>query len=126
MIKKLEHIGILVSDMDRSISFYKDVIGLTLRDRVKLGDTVELAFLYAPGQESVEVELIAKGEIGPNNGVVNHLAFTVEDIETEIKRLKEQGVKLLDETPRDLSSLNVRIAFFEGPDGEVLELMQKN
>jgi lactoylglutathione lyase len=103
-----------------------EVIGLTLRDRVTLNRDVELAFMYAPGQETVEVELIYRGETGPTDGIVNHLAFTVDDIEEEISRLLSLGTKIIDKTPRALSALGgTKISFFEGPDGEILELMEK-
>jgi len=56
---------------------------------------------------------------------VNHLAFTVEDIEAELVRFKEAGVKLIDEEPRTILNDNVKIVFFEGPNGEKLELVER-
>ena len=82
MIQKLEHIGIMANDMDESIRFYTEVLGLQLVKRAPLNETVELAFLSFPGQESVQVELIGRDTSStPYEGLVNHLAFTVPDLQ---------------------------------------------
>jgi lactoylglutathione lyase len=124
-VKKLEHIGVVVKDMEESIRFYTEMLGMQLDRREKLNEKVELVFLNFPGQESVEVELIYNEEEGlVPNGLVNHIAFTVEDIRAELARLKEAGVKLIDEEPRTILN-GIQIAFFYGPSGERLELFQK-
>jgi len=121
---KMEHVGIMVNDMDESLEFYQNILGLKLRNREWLNDTVELAFLYFPEQPSVEIELVF-GVQAENEGIVNHLAFTVEDIEAELVRFKEAGVKLIDEEPRSILNDKVKIAFFHGPNGEKLELVER-
>lgn len=121
---KMEHVGIMVNDMDESLAFYQNILGLKLRNREWLNDTVELAFLYFPEQPSVEIELVFGNQV-EGEGIVNHLAFTVEDIEAELVRFKEAGVKLVDEEPRSILKDNVKIAFFEGPNGEKLELVER-
>ncbi|GAA4881382.1 VOC family protein [Paenibacillus vulneris] len=124
MIHKLEHIGVMVKDMDASIRFYTEVLGMRLVKRVALADGAELGFLSFPGSEQIEIELVGRGREGlPDNGVVHHIAFTVSDIQSEIDRLKSLGVKLMDETPRRILDGDL-IAFFFGPDGERLEFFQ--
>jgi len=124
MIHKLEHIGVMVKNMDASIAFYTNVLGMNLIDRVSLDNGVELSFLSLTGDERIQIELIGRGAEGmSNDGVVHHIAFTVSDIEGEIARLKEHGVSLIDETPRIILG-GVKIAFFYGPDGEQLEFFQ--
>jgi lactoylglutathione lyase len=124
MIHKLEHIGIMAKDMDVSIRFYKDVLGLSLVGREKLDDGVELAFLSYPGSENIQLELISGGHDNiPAKGKVDHLAFTVSDIEAEVERLRKLGVSLIDESPRTILG-GIKIAFFYGPDGERLEFFQ--
>lgn len=122
MLNKIEHVGILVSNMDRSVAFYTEVLGLKLRARTKVREGVELAFLQIGDSE---LELICKAgeEGGPKDGVVEHLTFTVTDVDCVLAHLKRCGVTLIDETPRDMSSIHCRIAFFRGPDGEKLELL---
>jgi lactoylglutathione lyase len=121
---KMEHVGIMVNDMDESLAFYQNILGLELRNREWLNDTIELAFLFFPEQPSVEVELVYGGPV-ENEGIVNHLAFTVENIEAELVRFKEAGVKLIDEEPRSILNGTVKIAFFQGPNGEKLELVER-
>lgn len=124
MIRKLEHVGIFVSDMDRSIAFYTEMLGMKLVDRLPLNEEAELAFLSFPGQEDVQIELIGRDASGmPPEGLVNHAAFTVEDIDAVIAKLKQQGVAISDEWPKTILD-GRKIAFFNGPSGEKLELFQ--
>lgn len=126
MIRKLDHVGIMVKDADASLKFYTEIMGMSLLNRVAMGDGAELIFLGYPGSEDVELELISRGHDGLSpEGIVHHLAFTVGDIEAELERLKGLGVQLLDVVPREIPALNgTKIAFFLGPDGEHLELVQ--
>lgn len=124
MIQKVEHIGIMVTDLKKSIHFYEEVLGFELIGREKMNGDVELAFLALPGKPETQLELIAgTGETHPTRGVVNHVAFTVTDIEQEWKRLKEISVELIDEEPRTILG-GIKIGFFYGPDNERLELFQ--
>lgn len=122
---KMEHVGIKVKDMDESLAFYQNILGLELRNREWLTDSVELAFLYFPDQPSVEIELVYGGGSVDNEGIVNHLAFTVENIKAELLRLKQAGIQLVDEEPRSILNDTVKIAFFQGPNGEKLELVER-
>lgn len=123
-MRKLEHIGVMVKDMDESIRFYTEVIGMKLDRRVALDNGTELSFLTFPGQESVEVELIGRFDDSLTaDGIVNHIAFTVDDIDAEVARLKSLGVKMIDNEPRSILN-GIKIAFFYGPSGEKLELFQ--
>lgn len=124
MIKRLEHVGILVTDMEKSLSFYQEVFDLVLRHREHLNDTVELAFLHHPSQADMEVELVSGRTVEHSEGKVHHVAFRVENIEDELLRLKELGIALVDEKPRVVME-SVKIAFLKGPDGEILELVER-
>lgn len=124
MIHKLEHIGVMVKNMDESIRFYTEILGMTLVERVSLNDEVELSFLSLPGSDQVFIELVGRGSEGmPNQSVVNHIAFTVSNIDEEVARLKRLGVEMIDEKPKTILD-GVKIAFFYGPDRERLELFQ--
>lgn len=121
MLQKIEHIGIHVRDLDRSIKFYTEVLGLTLRERIRLDETVEVAFF--PLGES-EIELICKSTeyTFAKEGIVNHLTFRVDDVAGILDHLREHGVELIHQQPLVIEGLGARIAFFWGPDGEKLEL----
>jgi lactoylglutathione lyase len=125
MLHKIEHVGIQVRDLDRSIKFYTEVLGLTLRQRVRLNETTELAFL--PLGES-EIELICKSAeyTFAREGIVNHLTFRVDDVAGILDHLRKHGVELIHQQPLALDMLGSRIAFFWGPDGEKLELFESS
>lgn len=123
MITGIEHTGIMVSDMEKSLSFYTEILGLELLDR--FGHTsvpVELAFLGL--DEKVLVELISgyTGEI-TNEGKVHHLAFSVTNIEEKFEKLQEKGVPLKDKEITELP--NGKYFFFYGPDEESLEFFER-
>lgn len=121
MLRKVEHIGIQVRNLDRSIKFYTEVLGLPLRERLRLNETTELAFLSL-GES--EIELICKSTeyTFAKEGIVNHLAFRVDDVAGMLEHLRKHGVALIHEQPLFVEKLGTRIAFFWGPDGEKLEL----
>jgi lactoylglutathione lyase len=82
---------------------------------------IKLAFLTFPGQRSVELELI-EGYNGnlPNEGQVHHVAFSVDDIQSEFIRIHQLKLDGLDEQITTLPN-GSRYFFFSGPDGERLE-----
>lgn len=124
MITKMEHIGIMANDMNESIRFYSEVLGLELVERISLSETVELAFLSFPGQESVQIELIGRESSDlPEEGQVNHLAFTVSDLQAVMTNLRKAGIEFSQEWPKTILD-GRQIAFFKGPNGEKLELFQ--
>lgn len=123
LFKRFEHIGVMVKDLDRSVAFYRDVLGLPLRERVRVREGMEIAFL--PCGES-EVELICTQGDFPRDGITNHLAFATADIAGDLARLAAAGVELLDREPRYIPPLRAYVAFCRGPDGEKLELFQRD
>ncbi|WP_028775908.1 VOC family protein [Shimazuella kribbensis] len=124
-IRKLEHVGIMVENLERSIAFYSDVLGMTLRDTLIHTDpTITLAFLSFPDSKETEVELIHgyRSDL-PKEGVVHHLAFAVDNIEEEIERLKQSNVVFIDKEITTLPN-GSRYIFFHGPDQESIELFE--
>ncbi|MFD1178532.1 VOC family protein [Paenibacillus puldeungensis] len=125
-IRKIEHVGIRVSAMEDSIEFYERIIGLKLLHTIgEVGESLRLAFLTFPGQESVEVELVyvKDGEDLPGEGRVHHIAFTASSIEEEYARISGLGLSGLDKEIRSLPN-GSRFFFFNGPDGERIEFFQ--
>jgi lactoylglutathione lyase len=115
----------MVKDLEASIQFYREVVGLECRGTlVHTNPAITLAFLGFPGTTETEVELIHgyNAEL-PNEGKVHHIAFTVDNLDEEIDRLKKLDVTLLDETPTTLPN-GSRYIFFLGPDGERLEFFE--
>lgn len=123
MVMRAEHVGINVSDMDKSLHFYSEVLGFQLRRRAHVAPEVELAFLFHPDQPDFEIELVGR-PIDTDLGKVNHLAFRVENIEAEVQRLTALGVEFTTEEP-SLILGDTKVIFFKGPDGEKLELVER-
>lgn len=116
------HIGIVVKDADKSLEFYTTVLGCT-REESYQDERIRLEFIKA-GQQTIELiqyKEDAAGERGP--GIVDHIAFLVNDLEAELAKLRQQQVKLLLNQPK--ISGNKKLMFFSGPDGERLEFIQK-
>ncbi|MEC1525132.1 VOC family protein [Neobacillus niacini] len=123
-VKKLEHVGVMVSDMEVSIDFYQNVLGLDLLDRFAANETTGLAFLGNRESGQVIVELInGKDNLFPDEGKVHHIAFTVDHIEEEMERLRKLKVYFANEEISTLAN-GSKYIFFKGPDGETLELFQ--
>jgi lactoylglutathione lyase len=124
-IKKLEHVGIMVADLEKSIGFYRDAIGMELRGTlVHTNPSITLAFLSFPNSSQTEVELIYGYQSNlPKEGVVHHLAFTVDHMETEIERLKQLDVTFQDKEITILPN-GAKYIFFYGPDNESIELFE--
>lgn len=125
-LKKLEHVGIQVKDLDTTIEFYTRVLGLELLEKQDHVDpNLKLAFLGFSHSDETVIELISGYNPNlPTEGKVHHIAFTVENIEEEIERVKEHGVQFVDENITTLPS-GAKYVFFTGPDGEWIELFQK-
>lgn len=122
LFKGLEHIGIKASNMDKAIIFYTQVLGFELIKRIKPGD-VELVFLKL-GETVIELVEVNDGKQF-SDGVVNHIAFRVQDIFEAVEWLKSHKVDLINEEPRAMGDGQYNF-FFRGPSGEKLELYQGN
>eukprot|EP00824_Muranothrix_gubernata_P024682 TRINITY_DN73_c0_g2_i2.p2 TRINITY_DN73_c0_g2~~TRINITY_DN73_c0_g2_i2.p2 ORF type:complete len:146 (+),score=33.89 TRINITY_DN73_c0_g2_i2:37-438(+) len=126
-LAKATHSMIRVLDLDRSIKFYENAFGLKPAGRIELGDA-SLVFLRNEAND-FEVELTwNKGRTEPytHGEGYGHLAFVVEDVRSEHKRMKEAGYEVTDvkEIFRDDQLLGT-IFFVKDPDGYKNELIQK-
>jgi len=118
---KYLHTMVRVSDLDASMAFYCDVLGLKEMGRydVKAG-RFTLIFLAAEGDEEAQVELTYNWDSEPYEGGRNfgHLAYAVDDIYGFCQHVLDSGVTL-NRPPRD-----GRMAFIRSPDGISVELLQ--
>jgi len=103
----LDHIGIAVENLDQALAFYRDALGLELKESeevasqrvrahfVPVGPQVSLELLEATAPDSPIAKFIEKR--GPG---VHHITLTVPDIGAAVAALKARGMRLIDETPR--------------------------
>ena len=120
---KYLHTMVRVSDLDESLDFYTNKLGLReLRRHENEGGRFTLVFLAAPGDDDAQIELTYNwdpedyGE-GRNFG---HLAYAVDDIYQTCQKLMDSGVTI-NRPPRD-----GRMAFVRSPDNISIELLQKD
>lgn len=131
-MKKIEHIGIAVKNLNNANFLFKKLFGVdNYKEEVVESEGVSTSF-YMIGETKVEL-LEATSESSPINKFINkrgegvhHIAFEVENIESEIKRLKSEGFKLINDFPKDGAD-NKRIAFIHPKDtsGVLIELCQE-
>jgi lactoylglutathione lyase len=124
-IKRLEHVGIMVKDIQVSIEFYSKIIGLKLKGELDHPNgVIKLAFLGFDQSEETEIELIqGYNDSLPAEGKVHHIALTVDNVKEEHERLKSLNVTFIEEEITTLPN-GARYIFFTGPDGEWIELFE--
>jgi len=123
-VKKFLHTRMRVSDLDQTIKFYKDVLGLEVVERKTSPRGSQLAFLKVPNSEEL-IELTSFPPSGPvkvQEDLV-HLAFQVDSLDETIRDLGAKGVKITD-GPTTTSS-GSRFIFIDAPDGYEIELIER-
>ena len=123
-VKKFLHTRMRVSDMEQTIQFYTDVLGLEVLERKVSPRGSHLAFLKVPNSEEL-IELTSFPPSGPvrvQEDLV-HLAFQVESLDDTIASLNAKGVKVTD-GPTTTSS-GSRFIFIDAPDGYEVELIER-
>jgi lactoylglutathione lyase len=119
---KYLHTMVRVTDIDASLKFYVEALGLRELSRKDYPQgRYTLVFLSAPGDESAQVELTHNWDPEAYGGGRNfgHLAYAVDDIYATCERLRAHGVTI-NRPPRD-----GRMAFVRSPDNISIELLQK-
>jgi lactoylglutathione lyase len=119
---KYLHTMVRVTDIDASLRFYREALGLVeLRRNDYPQGRYTLVFLAAPGDESAQIELTFNWDPETYTGGRNfgHLAYAVDDIYATCQRLRDHGVTI-NRPPRD-----GRMAFVRSPDQISIELLQR-
>ena len=116
MIKKIDHIGIAVFDLEQQIKFYTNIMGLTcskieevIAQKVKvamfpIGD-VKIELLQPTSKDSPIAKFIDKKGEG-----IHHIAYLVDDLKTDLKTIEEKEIQLIDHEPR-MGAGDSKIAF---------------
>jgi catechol 2,3-dioxygenase-like lactoylglutathione lyase family enzyme len=150
MISVIDHVNIVVTDLERSVAFYTELLGFEVVKRVHMeGDWIEaivglkgvlanVVYVRPPGGEPrlelVQYHAPAGSEFAdnaiPNTTGLRHLAFNVDDMDAMYERLKADGVTFFG--PPVIVPLSVvthnsghkKLCYFYDPDGVVLELSE--
>jgi catechol 2,3-dioxygenase-like lactoylglutathione lyase family enzyme len=136
-IKRIGHVGLLVSDMERSLRFYTEVLGCKVTNRNKRPDGSETIFLrFDDWHHDLVLSSAPPGvdvtAAGPRERLIQQIAFEVEDRDAFLKALAHlhtKGVKLINgplihgiEGGGNLGGSGSRSFYFHDPDGNRLEI----
>jgi len=124
-VRKLLHTRYRVSDLEKTIQFYRDVLGLEEIRRHKSPRGSELVFLKAPESDE-QIEICHYPSSGPVvvQADLTHLAFEVDSLEDFAKHLASLGLKYSDGPT--LKSDGGGFAFIDAPEGYEIELIQRS
>lgn len=130
-IKKIKHIAVVVPDIDEALSFWRDALGLEV-SHVEDVPEQEAAVAFLPTGESA-VELVKPTTdtsgltryLARRGAGMHHICFEVHDIEATLARLREKGVRLINEEPT-IGAGGKKIAFIhpKSTGGVLVELCQ--
>jgi methylmalonyl-CoA/ethylmalonyl-CoA epimerase len=130
-IKRVDHIAIVVEDLDAALATYRDALGIALDHVAEMPDQgVKAAFLPVGDGE---IELLEP--LSPDSGIgkylakrgegLHHICLEVDDIDAALAELKDRGAALIDETPKRGAHGLVAFIHPKGAHGVLIELVQR-
>jgi methylmalonyl-CoA/ethylmalonyl-CoA epimerase len=131
MLTKINHIGIAVHSLDASIPFYRDNLGMAFAGIEEVPEQKVRVAMLAVGESKIELLEPTSAEspvasfIEKNGVGIHHIAYEVADIDAAIATLLSDGVRMVDEKPRN-GAHGTRIAFIHPKSslGVLTELCQ--
>ncbi len=129
-IKKINHVAVAVADLDASLAFWRDAMGIELH-HVEDVPSQKAAVAFLPVGES-EVELVKPTSddsglakfVAEKGGGLHHLCFEVDHIDEMLEELKSKGVRLIDETARTLPGRKMAFVHPKSTGGVLVELYE--
>lgn len=132
MIKRIEHLGIAVENIEESVKTFETLLSTTCyKEEIVESEGVKTAFLQV-GESKIELLQATNEEsaiakfLSSRKGGFHHVAFEVDDIDAELVRLEGEGFRLIHQTPKNGAD-NKRIAFLhpKSTEGLLVELCQE-
>lgn len=131
MFKRLDHVGLVVHDIDAALQIYCNQLGFRLLERVEIPEQKVIAAFLDAGNSTIELISPTDTESGTARFLANrgegahHVCYEVDDIEATLDELRRTGVRLIDETPRQ--GVHGLIAFIhpKAANGLMIEVLQK-
>ena len=127
---KIDHIGVVVHDIQEALKAYEAALGLPLREVMEVPDQeVEVAFLPV-GESNVELVQPTSSDTGVARFLekrgegIHHVCIEVEDIDAALARLQAHGVQLIDEEPRPGAHGRVAFVHPRAMHGVLIELVE--
>lgn len=134
MTKRIDHVAIIVRNIEQALSFYRDILGITPSDIKEVPtEQVRIAFLPLGGPNGSQIELIEPTT--PDSSLtkflerrgegLHHIALEVDDIAVALQELQAQGAPVLDQQPRVAAEGRAIFVHPKGTNGVLLELLEK-
>ena len=129
-ITKVNHVAIVVEDIEKALTFWRDALGLTL-DHVEDVPSQKAVVAFMPVGDG-EVELVkptsadsgAGKFLAERGGGMHHLCFEVDDLAGKLDELKSKGVRLINEAPLELPGRRLAFIHPKSTGGVLVELYQ--
>jgi glyoxylase I family protein len=115
LVADLHHVSLNVTDPERALGFYRDVLGLATLPRPDF--SFRGAWLDAGNGRQIH---LIEGEVPPNRG--QHVAFLVDDVDAVVEALRGAGVEVAN--PKQVGDTAIRQTFALDPDGNLVEFTQ--
>jgi methylmalonyl-CoA/ethylmalonyl-CoA epimerase len=127
----MDHVGIVVNDIDATLKTYCDQLGFRLMERVEIPEQKVVAAFLDAGNSTIELISPTDSDSGTAKYLANrgegthHICYEVDDIVAALAELKAQGLRLIDETPR--RGVHGLVAFIhpKATNGMMIEVLQK-
>ncbi len=131
MVKGFEHVGIACSNIDKSLEFYRDLLGLKVLQYEKTPDGTTVALLDAGGGGlelfgSATIRDTPAPQVPERSAGIRHFGFTVTDLQKTFDLLRYRGVEfpVLPRKPKVMKNATM-LAFCKDPDGLLIELVER-
>ncbi|HLL80624.1 MAG TPA: methylmalonyl-CoA epimerase [Ktedonobacteraceae bacterium] len=135
MLKRIDHVAILVRDLEQSLAFYRDTLGIAPSAIQEVPtEQVRIAFLPMGGPGGSEIELVqplttdsslAKFLEKRGEGL-HHLCLEVDDIDAALAEMQEKGAPVLDKAPRQAAEGRAIFIHPKAASGVLLELVERS
>ena len=120
----LIHTAIWVSDLETMTAFYEDVLGLEFQSEFTADDGVVNYYVGSEAGADLQFKYDPDGAATVSPAGVDHVALEVADVDEAFERVVEAADPPIVREPTTVSAANARVAFFEDPDGYVVELVE--
>jgi|WetSurMetagenome_2_1015567.scaffolds.fasta_scaffold19918_1 methylmalonyl-CoA/ethylmalonyl-CoA epimerase len=131
MLKKIDHIAVVVKDLDAAVKNYKEMFGFKEIERLAGPSNDFTSVMMQMGE--IRVELFQPQKEGTSfarfleekGGGLHHVSFLTDDIAKEVKTLKAQGKKLMNEEPRQLPGAKIVFVHPSAAENVLIELVER-
>jgi methylmalonyl-CoA/ethylmalonyl-CoA epimerase len=129
-ITKINHVAIAVKDIDESLVFWRDILGMELHHTEDVPSQKAVVAFLPTGDSEVELVKPTVDDSGvakfiaERGGGIHHLCMEVDDIDGMLAMLKEKGVRLIDEVARELPGRKMAFIHPKSTGGVLLELYE--